>query len=419
VIKDSAITKQKLSSLSDIDSDAIMSMTESQLLSYVQALNVTVSTYPLHKEELTYALQETDYASVFQWLKTICSSLSQMHADELAQECERFFLHNNDLNNIRPMRVKVFMDYFMPTLDLFFADVLQALEDLEVDVKDVEQRQYHIDPNEIRKKLLSIDELNADLINLMADEELCAYVQSLTTIHAEFQSQEHGLKNSIKIKHYVFVLQWLTALEESLLKLHATDLAEECRTHINIYKDFNNIRHEKLEVFIKYILSSVSMLSADIKKLRLPNRLIQAEAKSKVIEHIAFEVDLLSPGDSPDSKTILIINKMTMLMNSFKNALADKGHKLIGVTTAESAIGYLRTAKPDLFILDDDLHGTDSFMLIKIIRATGQQVPIIFTTSKITKEKMVKYMEAGVAEFIMKPFTPADVQKKVAKHLGG
>ena len=104
-------------------------------------------------------------------------------------------------------------------------------------------------------------------------------------------------------------------------------------------------------------------------------------------------------------------------MNSFKNALGDIGHKLIGVTTAEAAVSYLKTAKPDLFILDEDLPGTDVYVLIKIIRATGQLAPIIFTTSKITKDKMVKFMEAGVADFIAKPITPADVQKKVTKHL--
>jgi CheY-like chemotaxis protein len=417
MINDREVVKEKLQSLSDLNANAVKDMTESQLFAYIQALNVTVSAFPLQKEELEYAFGEKDYASVFQWLKIISSSLSQMYADDLAHECERHINLNQDLSSIRHERLKVFIDYFIPTLDLFFADVLKVLEDLEVEVNEVEQRQSLIGPEEIRKKLLTVNELNSDIITQMNDDKISEYIQYLNTFHQEFQVQEHGLKNAIKIKHYVFVLQYLTAVEESLIKLHATELAEDCRTHINANKDFNNIRHEKLEVFVNFIVSTVSMLSSDIKKLRLPHKLIQSEAKPSAIEHIAVEVELLSPGSSPDAKTILIINSMTMFMNSLKNALADKGYKLIGVTTAESAIGYLRTAKPDLFILDDDLHGTDSFMLIKIIRATGQLVPIIFTTSKINKEKMVKFMEAGVADFVMKPITPSDVQKKVAKHL--
>ena len=414
MISDSAIIKEKLLSLSDIDSEAIKGMTDKQLLSYTQALNVTSTAFPLQKEELAYAFKEMDYASVFQWLKIISSSLSQMHADELARDCEKHIDLNQDLNTVRHEKVKVFLDYFIPTLDLFFDDLHQVLDDLEVE--EVEQ-QREVEPVKVKEKLLTIKELDADHIKQMSDAELCDYIKALNDFHVEFQAQENGLRGSLKIRHYVFVLQWLTTIEESLLKLHATELASDCRNQIDLNKDFNNIRHEKLEMFVNYFLSSLSMLSADIKMLHLPKQMTPVVDKEAVAEHIAVEVELLSPGSGPDAKTILIINKMTMFMNSLKNAMGDKGHMLIGVTTAESAIGYLKTAKPDLFILDEDLPGTDVLVLIKIIRATGQMAPIICTTSKIKKETMVKFMEAGVADFIMKPITPADVQKKISKHL--
>jgi len=417
VINDSAVAKKKLMSLSDVDADLIKGMTDTQLLSYVQVLNVIVTSYPLQKEELLHAFSEMDYASVFQWLQIINSSLSQMHADELFRECEKHINQNQDLNAVRHERVKVFLDYFIPTLDLFVADVYKVLEDIEaLEVEETEQEQ-EADPDAIKEKLYTISELDSDIIAKMSDDDLSEYIKVLNGFHIEFQAQENGLRGSIKIKHYVFVLQWLTAIEETLIKMHATELATDCRNQITINKDFNNIRHEKLEVFINYLLSSLSMLSADIKMLHLPKHLLKSGDKDKTSEHIEVEIELLSPGSSPDSKTILIINKMTMFMNSFKNVLGDVGHKLIGVTTAEAAVNYLKTAKPDLFVIDEDLPGADVNVLIKIIRATGQKAPIILTTSKITKDKMVKVMEAGVADFIAKPITPADVQKKIKKHL--
>jgi len=416
MINDIAIAKEKLQSLSDIDTGTVKIMTKSQLFSYVQALNVTASAFPLQREELEYALSEKNYAAVFQWLEVIRSSLSQMHADDLARECEKQINLNQDLSNVRHEKVQVFVNYFMPTLDLFFADVHQVLEDLEVNEVE-KQPQSEVGPKEVREKLHTISELDSNSINVKTDEELCGYIQILNAFPQEFLAQENGLKSSIKIKHYVFVLQWLTAIEETLIKIHANELAGDCRNQININKDFNNIRHEKLEVFINYFLSSLSMLSEDIKSLNLPKQLIPVEDKSDAPKQVAVEVEILSPGSSYDAKTILVINKMTMFMNSLKNALGDVGHKMIGVTTAESAVGYLKTAKPDLFIIDEDLPGTGSYMLTKVIRATGQMAPIVFTTSKITKDKMVKFMEIGVADFIMKPITPADVQKKVSKHL--
>jgi len=417
MINDSALAKQKILSLTDIDAEAVKHMNDKQLLGYVQALNVTVASFPLQKEELVHAFLEMDYATVFQWLQLINSSLSQMHADDLMRECEKHINQNQDLSAVRHERVKVFLDYFLPTLDMFFTDVYKVLEDIEaLEVEQVEQQQ-EAGLEKLKENLMNLNDLDSEELAKMSEDEFYEYIQILNDFHTEFKAQENGLRSSIKIKHYVFVFQWLTTIEETLIRIHATDLANDCRLQININKDFNNIRHEKLEVFVNYLLSSMSMLSSDLKMLHLPKHLYKHDDAGSGTEHIEVEVELLAPGSSPDAKTILIINKMTMFMNSFKNALGDMGHKLIGVTTAEASVSYLKTAKPDLFILDEDLPGTDVFVLIKIIRATGQMAPIISTISKITKEKMVKFMEAGVADFIAKPITPADVQKKIAKHL--
>jgi len=416
VIKDSAIIKEKLLGVSEIDSEVVKSMSEAQMLSFIQALNVTAAAFPLQKDELMHSFAEKDYTTLFQWLEVIRSSLSQMNAVSLAKECEKFININNDLDNIKPSRVRVFVDYFMPTLDIFITDIHKVLEDLEVEEVTP---QAELTPVHVRDKILTLSELDSTVISQLSEEELCDYLKVLREFYDEFKTQENGLRNAMKTKHYAHVLQWLNAVEKTLKKLYAADLAAECNKQINISKDYNNIRHEKLEVSINYLLSSMSMLSTDIKALYLPCELAhrKAQVSSSEQSDVNVDVEILSPGSSPDAKTILIINKMTMFMNSFKNALSDKEHKLLGVTTAEAAISYLKTAKPDMFIIDEDLPSTDCYVLIKLIRATGQRAPIIFTASKIKQDKMVKYMEAGVADFIMKPITPADVQKKVSTYL--
>jgi len=415
VINDSAIAIEKLLTLTEIESASLKGMTESQLFSFIQALNVTSAAFPLQKEELMHAFSEKDYATVFQWLEVIRSSLSQMHAEHLAKECEKFIKVNHDLSNIKPSRVKVFVDYFMPMLDIFIVDVHKVLEELEVE--EAEPQHLESIPVHVKDKILTVSDLDSNAITQMSEEELSDYVKVLHNFQSGFASQETGLRNALKIKHYAIVLQFLNAIEETLINLHATELAKDCRKQIDSNKDFNNIRHEKLEVSINYLLSSMFMLSSDIEALHLPSELAHTKSKIDAAAQNEVEVELLSPGSSPDAKTILIINKMTMFMNSFKNALGEKDHKLIGITTAESAVAYLKTSKPDMFIIDEDLPGTDCYVLLKLIRATGQRAPIIFTASKIKKEKMAKYIEAGVADFIMKPITPADVQKKVLKHL--
>lgn len=420
MIKDTAKIKEGLLSLPEIDLGIIGTMTDGQLISYVQVLSVTANTYPIQKDELQHAFDEKDYLSVFQWLSIIDSSLAQLHAKKLAGELDKFLAVNNDMENIRNERIKVFINYLLPTLELFFKDVFRVLGDLGVYGAAMESAQADDseDSETIKKKLSQIGELGSNTINNMNDEELSSYLRELSAFHIENKSLQNGLKGSIRIKNYSFVLQWLSTIEETLLRLHASQLAADCRVQIDQNKDFHNIRHEKLAVYIDYLLSTLSMLSEDIQKLDLPKHLAHKDEKPGATgRSMVIEYETLSPAKTPGAKSILVINKMKMFMNSLKSALSNFDNKIIGIKTAESTIGYLKTNRPDLFILDEELPGTDCFILIKIIRAIGHNAPIIITTSKITQDRMSKYVEAGVADFIMKPITAGDVQKRVKKHL--
>jgi len=413
VIKNVQNVKSKLSAVSELNTELINKMTDTQLLSYVQALDVTANTFPMQKEELEYAFNAKDYAPVMQWLGVISSSLVQVHADALVKYCEKHIDLNQDIENIRHEKLKIFIDYFMPTLEVFYNDI----HDLLVTMEEEEEAQ-EVQPAKVREKLLTVSELNAKTIKQMSEEELDEYVGVLNFFHENFHTQENGLRSAVKIKHYVFVMQWLTSIEESLTKIHAGHLLDDCRSQIELNKDFNNIRHDKLEIFVNYFLSSLSMLAADIKQLHLPKQMPKKEAAKAVIEDLKSEVEQISAGSSKNAKTILIVNKMKIFMNSVKSALSESGHELLGATSGLVALGYLKSAKPDLLIIDVDLTDVDCYRLVKTIRDFGHKIPIIFTTSKITKESMVKFMEAGVADFIAKPIVPQDVQKKIAKHLG-
>ena len=107
-----------------------------------------------------------------------------------------------------------------------------------------------------------------------------------------------------------------------------------------------------------------------------------------------------------------------MFLENLKVSLEGTGHRMLGAASSRDAMGYLKSGKVDLFILDDDLADMDGCELTKRIRDLGQQAPVIFLTNNITKEYVVKAMAAGVADFITKPITAANVREKVDKHLG-
>jgi CheY-like chemotaxis protein len=404
---ETAAIKQKLLGITDLNVEKIKEMTDDQLKNYIEFLSTSVNIFSMQKEKLKHAFDTMDYASVIQWMKIIRNSLSRIYADNLVKDCEKQIELNHDLENIRHEKLRVVIDYFLSTLTMFFADIQKLLEEQgENDHKHASRAE------KIKEKLSALTELNARKIKTMTDEQLSNYIRNLNAFPDEFQGQENALRNALKIKHYAFVMQSLSAIEDSLSKIHADDLLEECRNQININKDYNSIRHEKLEAFVNYFLTSLSMLAEDIKMLRLPKQKQESDAAEAPVE-----IELTSPGASPDAKSILAVNKIKIFLKNLENALKNTGHELIGVTSSDAALQYLRSAKPDLFILDDSMPGIDGYEFTKKIRQMGQMAPIIFTTGNLTKKNMDRLLAAGVADFIVKPIATPDVQKKVAKYL--
>ena len=261
------VKKVDLLSIAELNSEKIRNMTEVQLQSYTKSLKSFSLIFPIQKGQLESAFRVKDYATVLQCLKSIEYTLQQLHADKLANDCKKQISLYHDLDHIRHDKLGIFVDYFSSNFNLFFSDIQTLLEGLELE--EVENKQEKLS-SKIKEKLSSITDLDSKKIEQMTDGGLNAFIENLIAFNEDFPAQEAGLRSSVKIKQYSSVARWLTAIEQSLNKIHAVSLMEDCQNHIELIKDINNIRQEKLEVFIDYFLSSLSMLSADIKKMNLP-----------------------------------------------------------------------------------------------------------------------------------------------------
>ena len=261
------VKKKDLLNISDLNSEKINNMTEMQLHDYTRALKSFLFIYPIQKGQLESAFQVKDYATVLQCLRSIEYTLSQLHADKLASDCKKQLNLYHDLDSMRHDKFAVFIDYFFSNFNLFFSDIQELLEGLELE--EIEQKQEMLS-SKIREKLSIVTELDSKKIGQLTDKQLGAFIDNLIAFNESFPEQEAGLRSSVKIKQYSSMTRWLIAIQQSLNKIHASSLMEECQNQIELNKDINNIRQEKLEAFVNYFLASLSMLSADIKKMNLP-----------------------------------------------------------------------------------------------------------------------------------------------------
>ena len=84
--------------------------------------------------------------------------------------------------------------------------------------------------------------------------------------------------------------------------------------------------------------------------------------------------------------------------------------------TARACLARLPERKPDLFLLDVLLPGTDGLELCRRLKqdAAGADVPVTFVSGYDTIETRLACYESGGEDFIVKPFNPDELRSKIA-----
>ena len=231
-----------------------------------------------------------------------------------------------------------------------------------------------------------------------------AYVQSLSLFIEEFPELEKKLKADLAAKDYARCSADMLAICDRLRKIHADDLAEKYLQRID---GLESVEHDKIEADVIDFLAHVSMLSIDIQV---------ALHRNKDALHEAQDGDA-SKTEKSKGGTILAVDDVSLFLRTLKMALDETPHQVVYVTSGAAALRFLEEHRPDLFLLDIEMPGMDGYTLARKIRAMGQKAPIIFLTGNSEKKYVLQAIEAGAADFIIKPLDKELLFKKIDKFI--
>lgn len=93
--------------------------------------------------------------------------------------------------------------------------------------------------------------------------------------------------------------------------------------------------------------------------------------------------------------------------------------RVLGTDTANRGLDMLRREKPDIIICDWEMQEKTGLDLVKEIRnrngvLTGSTVPIIMMTGYTAIPRVIQARDAGINEFIVKPFTAQEIARRIA-----
>ena len=102
---------------------------------------------------------------------------------------------------------------------------------------------------------------------------------------------------------------------------------------------------------------------------------------------------------------VLVIEDEKSIIDAIKVAFEFRwpSVELIGSTTGKKGVHMVKAESPDIVILDLNLPDISGFNVLKEIREFSQ-VPVIILTVRSDDKDMLKGLEAGADDYIIKPF---------------
>ena len=95
----------------------------------------------------------------------------------------------------------------------------------------------------------------------------------------------------------------------------------------------------------------------------------------------------------------------------------------IGInTTSEAqdgavAVSLFKPGEFDLVITDWNMPGKTGLEVTREIRAQDKQIPIVMVTTESEKARVLEAIQAGVTDYLVKPFTPDSLRAKLDRFI--
>ncbi|MEM1221424.1 MAG: response regulator transcription factor [Verrucomicrobiota bacterium] len=112
-------------------------------------------------------------------------------------------------------------------------------------------------------------------------------------------------------------------------------------------------------------------------------------------------------------RKILIIEDDPAIMRGLRDNLSMSGYQVRCVVEGALALEAAASFAPDLILLDIMLPGMNGFEICQTIRGRGSEVPIIMLTAKSEEADIVRGLNLGANDYLVKPFRLRELMARI------
>jgi DNA-binding response OmpR family regulator len=154
-----------------------------------------------------------------------------------------------------------------------------------------------------------------------------------------------------------------------------------------------------------------------------PERIAQAEAAIRElaapIVTLCASNRLFASLESSANGKILVVDDDESVRSLLQTVLTRAGFEVILAEDGAAAIGIAIPEQPDLILIDWQMPVLDGVQATKRLKSLPEtkSIPVVMLTSRSGAANRLIALEAGVADFIDKPFVGSDLVKRVQQQL--
>lgn len=117
---------------------------------------------------------------------------------------------------------------------------------------------------------------------------------------------------------------------------------------------------------------------------------------------------------------VLVVDDHEPMRKILKNILRSVGyHDIVEAQDGQDALNKLKTQKYDVILLDINMPGLSGYDVLKSMKddQTMKDIPVIMVTGESSKEKILELLKLGISGYLVKPFTPDSLKRKLSEIL--
>jgi DNA-binding response OmpR family regulator len=123
----------------------------------------------------------------------------------------------------------------------------------------------------------------------------------------------------------------------------------------------------------------------------------------------------INPQEKTIGQTILVAEDQRAILNLIEFKLKNSGYNVIVVQDGLAALEKAKALLPDLILLDVMMPLMTGFEVLSELKkdTTTRAIPVIIITAQTREDDIIKGLNLGADDYILKPFSPNEVVARI------